>query len=140
MALQGFINIAFDEATLNAIVRFKQFPSALTEAINYGLEEAGELLAQDIENETWLVFANPMGRLADSIGAALIGPMKEEVSVNVPYAWRMERGFHGADSLGRVYDQDGKPYAEPTLNNDTDEILELVSDSINNLFAQIGTP
>lgn len=140
MAIKGFINIGFDPATLSAVARFSQFPTALTNAINYALEDAGELLVLDIESETWLVFANPTGRLADSIGAALIGPKKEEVSVNVPYAWRMERGFHGADSLGRVYNQDGKPYAEPTLINDVDEILELVSGSINNLLAQIGTP
>lgn len=33
----------------------------------------------------------------------------------MPYAARIELGFHGEDSLGRFYDQDGQPYLSPAL-------------------------
>jgi hypothetical protein len=32
-----------------------------------------------------------------------------------PYAARIELGFHGEDSLGRHYEQDGEPYMTPAL-------------------------
>lgn len=37
------------------------------------------------------------------------------------YAYRIEKGFHGEDSLGRHYDQDAQPYMQPaweTRQND----------------------
>lgn len=36
-----------------------------------------------------------------------------EVGTNEPYAWRIERGFHGTDSLGRYYNQAPRPYLLP---------------------------
>ena len=44
---------------------------------------------------------------------------------SVIYARRVELGFHGADSLGRVYDQDGRPYWGPAVNSSHDDILAI---------------
>lgn len=41
---------------------------------------------------------------------ALVGP-------TVIYGRRVELGFHGADSLGRVYDQAGHPALEPAVRD-----------------------
>lgn len=35
------------------------------------------------------------------------------VGTDEPYAWRIERGFHGFDSLGRFYNQAPRPYLFP---------------------------
>lgn len=50
------------------------------------------------------------GPRADGLGwVAFVGP-------TAPYGRRVELGFHGADSLGRVYDQTGFPYMEPAFH------------------------
>lgn len=39
------------------------------------------------------------------------------VGSNAPQAWRLEMGFHGADSLGRVYDQPPYPSFGPGFDD-----------------------
>ncbi len=45
-----------------------------------------------------------------SVFAARVGP-------TIIYARRIELGFKGTDSLGRLYDQAPKPYAKPAFEN-----------------------
>lgn len=42
-------------------------------------------------------------------------PCVYSVQSDSPYAWRIERGFHGYDSLGRFYDQPAQPYFLPAF-------------------------
>lgn len=46
--------------------------------------------------------------VGDDTASGKVGP-------TVIYARRIELGFRGPDSLGRVYDQAGKPYVKPTV-------------------------
>lgn len=48
-----------------------------------------------------------------------------QVAPTVVYARRVELGFHGADSLGRVYNQQGKPYLKPGQHDALPGILAL---------------
>lgn len=57
---------------------------------------------------------------------------EEGVGTDDPKAFRLEKGFHGADSLGRVYDQSGQPHVGPAVSlvgprymQAIDEILDL---------------
>lgn len=43
----------------------------------------------------------------------------------VIYARRIELGFHGRDSIGRVYDQYGEPYVRPAFERARPEIMAL---------------
>lgn len=43
------------------------------------------------------------------------GVWESETSPATPYAMRIELGFHGADSLGRVYNQGPYPYMRPGI-------------------------
>lgn len=44
------------------------------------------------------------------------GTSKSEVGTNAVQARRLEHGFHGADSLGRVYNQPPYPHARPAFD------------------------
>ena len=52
------------------------------------------------------------------------------VGSNVEYARRIELGFVGADSLGRVYNQSPQPYLRPALEKNRSKILGLFKDLI----------
>jgi len=65
----------------------------------------------------------PGGKLRESISLipespVMLGPGKYTISVapTVIYGRRVELGFHGADSRGRVYDQQGYPYLQPGVD------------------------
>lgn len=47
-----------------------------------------------------------------------VGPatFQAEVGTNQPQGRRLEFGFHGADSLGRVYNQPPYPHVQPALD------------------------
>ncbi len=61
------------------------------------------------------------GRLRASIGLVEVTNLgagrwqSETAPQDVPYERRIELGFHGADSLGRVYNQPAYPYMAPAL-------------------------
>lgn len=44
------------------------------------------------------------------------GALVADVGTNKPQGRRLEFGFHGADSLGRVYDQPAFPHVMPATN------------------------
>jgi hypothetical protein len=48
--------------------------------------------------------------------AATIGVDRTSVGSDAPHIHRLEVGFHGADSLGRVYDQAGDPALGPAFD------------------------
>lgn len=135
---EPLINAAFDPASLGAIANMAQFSRFLDPEMSSALDEVGKLLVQSAVAITWEVFANPTGKLADAIGYALNGPMEVIITVDVPYAWRLEEGFHGADSLGRVYDEEGKPYAMPALEQNQDQIMALMGNAAADAIAKMG--
>lgn len=54
-----------------------------------------------------------------SLGA---GTWRSQVAPSTVYARRVELGFHGADSIGRHYDQPGYAYMKPGLDNARDKL------------------
>lgn len=52
------------------------------------------------------------------------------VAPTVVYARRIELGFHGADSLGRVYDQQGNPYLKPAVRESRAKIVAVIQREI----------
>lgn len=49
----------------------------------------------------------------------------------VEYAARVELGFVGTDSLGRSYSQAPKPYLQPALESNKEQIIQIIQDAIN---------
>jgi hypothetical protein len=132
------LNIGYDASALAAIAKFAQFDAALQIEIAPVMVQVGDLVVQAMIANTWTAFSNPTGALADSISATPKNAMEIDIIVNVPYAWRMEAGFSGADSLGRVYNEQGKPYAMPALTDNQDAIIQIMSTGLANVFARMA--
>lgn len=64
------------------------------------------------------------GHLRASITSEIEGTTGR-IGSNKKYARRIELGFVGADSLGRVYNQKPQPYLRPALHKNEKAILEL---------------
>lgn len=56
---------------------------------------------------------------------ASVGGAMAQVGPSVIYARRIELGFHGADSLGRHFDQSGDPYLQRGYESTIDQIAEV---------------
>lgn len=132
------LNVAFDETSMAAISHFADFPSVFQTQMGAAMLEIGDLVVQLAQQNTWEVFANPTGDLAESISAQLVSPVEVIITVGVPYGRRLEMGFFGADSLGRVYNEEAKPYAGPALEEAQDQIAVLMGNAMAETFAELG--
>jgi len=48
------------------------------------------------------------------------------VGTNVDYARRLEKGFVGRDSLGRIYDQAPRPFLAPGLHKSLEQVRRIL--------------
>jgi hypothetical protein len=121
------LTVAWDPSSLGWISHLPSFQPVLAQYISQELLEVGDMLQSAMDAKTWEVFTNPTGQLAESIRPFLESPLTLIIDVEVPYAWRMEMGFFGKDSLGRLYAEEGKPYAEPSLQDNETMILQMLN-------------
>jgi len=133
-------DIRFDPASMETIGRMALFDVFLAEEMAPVMEEAGKLVTEAAQGNTWRVFAHPTGELAGSLAPELISPFEVGMVAGVPYAWRRERGFSGmTDSLGRYFANDpAKPYAQPALDANADKVVELMDLAIIRTWERIG--
>lgn len=119
-ALPWDYSIGWNPGSLEELVRLAGFSALLDPEITAALTKIGEMVVTTARANTWEVFDNPTGALADSIYFHVVSPSEVEVGVGVPYGGRREWGFSGkVDSLGRYYANDpGKPYLIPALYED----------------------
>ena len=135
--MANLLTVAFDSDSLGALSRVHNFGAYLNPEMTLALEQAGDLLTQAMIANTWQNFANPTGALADSIQWAMNSPLELIIQVGVPYAWRMEEGFVGTDSIGRTFNQTGKPYALPALQDNEDQIAIMMNLAAANALAEV---
>ena len=134
----NFFTMSFDTASLASIAQMYGFPSYLSSEVATALQQAGDLLTQTAQDNTWSAFQNPTGALADSIQPTMQSPYEVIIGVGVPYGHRLEAGFFGTDSLGRVYNQAAEPYLQPALDADQDQVLALVEAAAMQAWMRIG--
>lgn len=53
---------------------------------------------------------------------------RTEVGPTVIYSRRVELGFHGADALGRIYNQEAKPYFTPAWDDTAKRLVEIYAE------------
>jgi HK97 gp10 family phage protein len=74
------------------------------------------------------------GRLRDSIHTAATSDTAEKQERNIapdtPYARRIEYGFIGPDSLGRMFHQPAQPYMRPAFDTERDRAAAAIKDSV----------
>jgi HK97 gp10 family phage protein len=56
------------------------------------------------------------------------------VGTNVEYARRLELGFAGADSLGRMFNQPAQPYLRPALESEAPSVVNEFGDALVDLL------
>lgn len=130
-----------DAPSLAEIVRLQGFAALLNPEITNALAQAGQLLVTAAQDNTWQVFDNPTGALADSITFYVTSPEEVAVTVGVPYGHRREMGFSGqTDSLGRYYPYDpAKPYLIPAMEQNEQAVLDLMSAAVNSALGRVVT-
>lgn len=138
MALSDW-SIGFDPQSLQELVRLQGFSALLNPEITAALTKAGQVLVGAAQANTWQVFANPTGQLADSIYFYVVSPMEVAVAVGVPYGRRREYGFSGmTDSLGRFYANDpARPYLTPAVDDNQAQITALMEQAVNNALGRV---
>lgn len=61
------------------------------------------------------------------VAASGSGSVQGQIGSSAPQAARLEYGFVGADSLGRVYNQPPFPYLQPSVPEVTDAVVAEIS-------------
>lgn len=117
----------------------------LIAAARSGLKASVPEAAQILVEEAKLLVPVDTGALRDAIHQeplvdepekqiVLVAPCYEDLSEKVgfrpPYARRIEFGFVGADSLGRVYNQAPKPYMRPAWDGKQAEIKAAIKEGV----------
>lgn len=115
-----------------------QFRSLATAMQGSTLATAATSGAQLIANEAKRRVRKKTGDLSRSIhvGTPDTGGASVEVKVGTDkeYARRIELGFAGADSLGRVYNQPPYPYLRPALESQQGAVEAEVGSSVRDLL------
>ncbi len=132
------LDIAFDPGSMASIARLMSFDIMLEEEMAPSMEEAGQIVTEAAQANTWTAFQNPTGHLASTIAPVMVSPLEVGITVGAPQGFRLEYGFHGADSLGRVYDEAAEPYAGPALDANADKVMELMERAIERTWIRIG--
>jgi hypothetical protein len=138
MVADPLLTVAYDEAAFSSVMRFYQFDALLQLEMGPAMRQIGGLIVESMIANTWIAFANPTGNLASHISAVYPSVLEAYIVVDVPYAWRMEAGFNGIDSLGRLYNEPGKPYAVPAITDYQEAILQDLSDGVARTIARMG--
>ena len=117
----GIIRLGAKFATLSRSVSASELVRAL---------RLGGLI---IANEAKIRAPVLSGQLRRSIAVSTSTPggkAEARIGSNLEYARRIEFGFTGADRLGRVFDQSGKPYLRPAAKAKRKEVIKEISEAI----------
>ncbi len=97
-------SMQFDDQALKEIAAFAGFAALLAPEVQEAEQELGQLIIAKTHDNGLARFAqNSPGGLAESFSMTGMSPYEIEVGSDKPYAHRLDAGFDGADSLGRVY-------------------------------------
>ncbi len=106
------ISILLDQSSIAALGRIKGASARLDAELEKALDgTAADLEAAIPANMNW---QNPSGALAGSFSTTST-TLQREIGSELPYSRRRDRGFVGADSLGRVYNDVGAFYAQSAI-------------------------
>src|SRR5438034_9893393 len=109
-----------------SMARLFSFDLMLEEEMAPSMEEAGQLVTEAAQANTWTAFQHPTGELASKLAPVIVSPLEVGITAGAPWSWRRERGFVGmADSLGRIGTDVAEPYAGPALDANADKVLVL---------------
>ena len=103
--------------------------------ITAGAVKGVELAALNIEADVKRTSPIDIGTYRDSIHATIPAVVTDtnvlvEIGSVQPYACRLEWGFSGMDSLGRLYSQAPRPHWRPAFDNNAERTKEIIAQEI----------
>lgn len=117
------INSTFGAGTAQAQ---RALEKATTDAMSVAAMEAANVARQKAPFKT--------GTLRRSIQVIERGPMDVVVGSELPYAARIEFGFAGTDSLGRVYSQAAQPYLRPAIEETRHKMQQIFAEEVRRML------
>jgi len=111
--------------------KLKRLGDALAETAVVRALTAGAMI---IENDAKRKAPYRTGTLRRSIHTERGDGMSVLIGTNVPYAARLEFGFMGADSRGRMYHQPARPYLRPAFDDNRDAAIREVGEALADLL------
>jgi len=111
--------------------KLKRLSDALAETAVVRALTAGAMI---IENDAKRKAPYRTGTLRRSIHTERGDGMSVLIGTNVPYAARLEFGFMGADSRGRMYHQAARPYLRPAFDDNRDAAIREVGEALADLL------
>lgn len=112
---------------------FKLFQSEIVKKQKVALKLAAQAYSNDVR------LASPYrhddsgitgGTYRRSIHPEVLDAITAVVGSNLPYGKRLEYGFVGADSLGRVYNQPAQPHFRPTMDKNEGKYKQIYAEAI----------
>jgi len=103
---------------------------ALEKEIKQRQKTAVKLAANEYKNDVQQDAPYKTGTYRRSIHVEMQGDDTALVGTNLVYAKRLEYGFVGADSLGRVYNYSGKPHFRPNLDKNHDKYVRIYEEEL----------
>lgn len=129
---------------LGVVAKLAGFREILESELLTATSQSLDALENEAVNYMYATFINAQGPLESAFYQVIEmgGQWIEGRLINpLAYAWRRERGFDGADSLGRVYHDKGIAYMEHSLNAQVSTIEQYFSDAVGRtITAMGGTP
>lgn len=107
------MDIAFDPNPLVIAGKLAEFEAALLPLLAEAGRKSGTNFSQVSINN--MHFQHSTGQFEGSLQVVQDGPFDTNIGSDLPYGRRLEWGFYGADSLGRVYHQEGLHFMMMTL-------------------------
>jgi hypothetical protein len=132
------VSATFDPKTLMIAENFMHFASFVDVEMAIAMQEIATLLQDTAVANTWTAFQNPTGELASNVIGVVASPYEADLQVNAPQANRLEWGFVGADSLGRIYNNAPEPYAMPAIVSNEAAIIQLTEEAMFTAFDKAG--
>lgn len=124
----SMLDISFTPQSIAEIAKFAGMPVLISKEVQAAMERGADILIQSAQgNMHW---KNPTGALEGSIRRMSDSPYEIIVGSDLPYAARREFGFHGADSLGRIYNDEGAFFLTQAMNDNEQSILILIDQAV----------
>jgi hypothetical protein len=131
-------SMSFAPETLKEITQMLGFPALLSPEMQIAMQQDAAIVVQAAQDNADARFANPTGQLRDAIVPVQDSPYEVQVQVQVPYGHRRDQGFVGADSRGRMYNDQGFYYLTDAMTSTPDQILQVMNDMLSRAMAKIG--
>lgn len=121
-------------------LKVKYLKEAAQRGLKFGVQEAGQILEVEAKVNVPVLTGNLRDHIHTEVKVdeperqvMVVTPVTEASNpwgIDPAYARRIELGFVGEDSLGRMYHQPAQPYMRPARDTKGAEAVQAIKDSV----------